>query len=62
MLYQTHVAGGIIAGLLAGSNPVGILVSGAASLLPDVDSPHSFAGRRIWPFSALIQHTAGHRG
>jgi membrane-bound metal-dependent hydrolase YbcI (DUF457 family) len=62
MLYKTHIAGGIIAGLLVGFNPVGIIISGAASLLPDIDSPHSFAGRRIWPISALIQHTAGHRG
>jgi inner membrane protein len=62
MLYKTHIAGGIIAGLLVGFNPVGIIISGASSLLPDIDSPHSFAGRRIWPISALIQHTAGHRG
>lgn len=62
MLYPTHVAGGIIAGLLVGSNPVGVLLSGVASLLPDIDSPHSVAGRKIWPISLLIQHTAGHRG
>lgn len=62
MLYQTHIAGGLIAGILVGSNPIGILIAGTAALLPDIDTPHSVMGRKLWPFSVLIKHTVGHRG
>jgi inner membrane protein len=30
--------------------------------LPDVDSPHSFLGRKVLPVSVTLEATAGHRG
>ncbi len=32
------------------------------SLAPDLDSPHSFLGRRFWPLSWTVQAAVGHRG
>ncbi len=31
------------------------------TLLPDIDTSKSFFGRKIWPLSAIIKYTAGHR-
>ena len=66
MLYRTHLLGGVAAGLVLAGNfdtmltAVGITC--AASLLPDIDSPHSKLGRLVpfisWPLNATI----GHRG
>ena len=38
-----------------------ILTAVLFSLLPDLDTPKSFIGRRIWPLSWLIKLIVGHR-
>lgn len=62
MLWQTHLAGGLIAGTLVGVNPAGIAIAGLSALLPDIDSPKSYLGSKIKPVSALLSLTVGHRG
>jgi inner membrane protein len=37
-------------------------VGALAGLLPDIDSPGSTIGRRVWPVSAFVSATARHRG
>jgi inner membrane protein len=32
------------------------------SLVPDMDSPHSHLGRRLWPLSWTVSAIVGHRG
>jgi inner membrane protein len=67
MLWRTHFIGGVLAGtgaaLLLRSDPLLFAgVAGFASLLPDLDSPKSFVGRKVWPVSAGVDYTLGHRG
>ncbi len=62
MTYKTHLLGGIIAGAIVGINPVGVAVAGVASLLPDIDTPHSKLGGKIKPISRVLNMTLGHRG
>jgi len=62
---KTHAAAGALAGSLVGKvvgDPVSGLAAGAlAALLPDVDHPGSWAGRRLRPVSVLLEAVAGHR-
>jgi len=63
----THAAAGALAGAavahLTGGNPALCMGVGAlAGLLPDIDSPGSTIGRRIWPVSAFVKATTRHRG
>ncbi|MGL5330899.1 MAG: metal-dependent hydrolase [Peptostreptococcaceae bacterium] len=39
-----------------------IAATSLGSLLPDIDTPHSFLGRRIFPISWLINKVFHHRG
>jgi inner membrane protein len=63
----THAAAGALAGAavahLTGGNPALCMGVGAlAGLLPDIDSPGSTIGRRVWPVSSIVSATARHRG
>lgn len=69
MMAGSHAALGAAAWLvvaphfgLSGSAalPLGLAVGGA--LLPDIDHPKSWVGRRLAPFSSLIARLLGHRG
>lgn len=70
MLGLNHVIVGSLACLaadrLAGlGGPALVNLLGAAalgSLAPDLDSPHSFLGRRFWPLSWTVRAAVGHRG
>lgn len=71
MLWRTHFALGIGTGALYGTatyphDPLTAAlfagISGAASLLPDVDSPHSKLGSKVRPVSDVLNLTLGHRG
>lgn len=69
MMAFSHVALGVISASAAqvavtdaGLSPLALVAAGAGSLAPDIDSPHSWLGRRLpfisWPLAGLI----GHRG
>jgi inner membrane protein len=69
MMARSHVVVGIAAWIaaapllhLSAADPayVGLAVAGA--LLPDVDHPKSWVGRRSRPISTAIAATLGHRG
>lgn len=67
MMGRTHMAVGAAAGSVVAVTmpdawlPV-VLAAVVGSILPDLDHPHSKAGRRIRPISDLLYWTAGHRG
>ena len=42
--------------------PLLMAVGAGGSLLPDIDHPGSWVGRRLWPISAIISSVCGHRG
>ena len=69
MMAFSHVVLGVMAasaaeGVTTGTalSPMAVVAAGAGSLMPDIDSPHSWLGRRLpfisWPLAGLI----GHRG
>ncbi|MCR4441944.1 MAG: metal-dependent hydrolase [Peptococcaceae bacterium] len=65
MLWRTHVLGGAAAGLLVSEPSAAIsamAVGAAAALLPDIDSPFSQVGRRVFPAAWILKLTVGHRG
>ena len=67
MMGRTHLALGAVAGVhLAALSPrLGLPIMAAAligAILPDVDTPYSKLGRRLWPLSRIILMTFGHRG
>lgn len=63
MLWRTHLMTGITAGyLIAGPDPTVLLTAGVAALLPDIDHPNSYIGRKIPVIPKLIKATLGHRG
>lgn len=67
MLWRTHFIGGVLAGTGAGlllhSDPLLFAgVAGFASLFPDLDSPKSKLGSKVYPVSAALSLTVGHRG
>jgi inner membrane protein len=68
MIYKTHLATSIavgagIAKLVSFPFTIGYF-SGIAlgSLLPDIDEPKSFLGKRLWFLSLFINKKFGHRG
>ncbi|MGD6846305.1 metal-dependent hydrolase [Rossellomorea aquimaris] len=67
-MYKTHLATSITAGmvfakLLSYPFTIGYLGGVAiGSLLPDIDHPNSFIGRRSFGISNVIYNTFGHRG
>lgn len=68
MMVGTHILAGVAAwsgvewldGHMAG--PEGLMAAALGSLLPDIDHPKSWLGRRIRPVSLLISKIFGHRG
>ena len=69
MMVLSHVlVGGAVwvgAARLGGQPPGDALALGAAvigSLLPDLDHPSSWLGRRLWPVSRPLALLLGHRG
>lgn len=62
MKWQTHLAGGILTGMLAGANPAGMVVAGISALLPDIDTFNSKVGRASPLLSIPIRIIFGHRG
>jgi inner membrane protein len=40
---------------------IGMIAGGIAGLKPDIDSPGSTMGRRLWPVSAALKGTVKHR-
>jgi inner membrane protein len=43
-------------------DPASLGLAGIGSLLPDVDHPRSWIGRRLWPISRPLAALFGHRG
>lgn len=69
MMAGSHVALGAAAWMLAAPHfgqdalrPAGLALAVAGSLLPDIDHPKSWAGRRLRPVSDLVAAVFGHRG
>jgi inner membrane protein len=69
MMARSHVIVGLATWIAAAPmlhlspvDPVYIGLAVAGSLLPDIDHPHSWFGRRTRPISTAIAATLGHRG
>lgn len=43
-------------------DPASLALVAAGSVLPDMDHPASWVGRRLWPFSHVLARLLGHRG
>lgn len=61
MLYRTHAAGGFLAGFLLTGNLGCGAVAAVSALLPDVESPKSFVGRKLPGVSHAGEMVFGHR-
>ncbi|WP_051275717.1 metal-dependent hydrolase [Desulfovirgula thermocuniculi] len=65
MTGKTHAAAGAFVGAalghLAGEPYLGMALGALGGLLPDVDHPGSWAGRRLRPVAVLLENLAGHR-
>lgn len=61
MRYGTHVLGGILAGALINPTPQGVLLAGMGSLIPDIDEPNSYLGKRVKLLSVPVNRGFGHR-
>lgn len=69
MMAGSHVALGAAAWLVASphlglgpAGPAGLLLAVGASLLPDIDHPKSWVGRRTGSLSVALSAMLGHRG
>lgn len=73
MNYKAHSVGGICTGLAFSIATMpqenqflytAVITTSAllGSLLPDVDEPNSFIGKKVWLLSKIIKFTTGHRG
>lgn len=73
MNYKAHSVGGVCSGLafsiatMPQENQflyVSAITASSllGSLLPDIDEPNSFIGKKVWLLSKLIKFTTGHRG
>jgi inner membrane protein len=69
MMAKSHVAVGLAAWMgsapllhVSPLDPWYLLLAVAGSLLPDVDHPKSWVGRRTRPVSTMIARVLGHRG
>ena len=69
MLAGSHVALGAAAWLIAAPHfdqspldPAGLALAVLGGLLPDIDHPKSWVGRRVRPVSNIIAAVFGHRG
>ena len=61
MLYKTHAAGGFAAGLALAGDPISGLIAMVSALLPDIESPDSFIGRKVPVVSHGNKMIFGHR-
>jgi inner membrane protein len=61
MLYKTHAAGGFAAGLILTGDLLSGLIALVFALLPDIESPDSFIGRKIPVVSHGNKMIFGHR-
>lgn len=69
MMAKSHVVVGIAAWFVAAPllhraplDPIDLGLAIAGSLLPDIDHPQSWVGRRTRPVSTVIARSLGHRG
>src|ERR1700712_3848689 len=69
MMAKSHVVVGVACWVaaapllhVAAFDPVYLVLAVAGSLLPDIDHPKSWVGRRSRPVSTAIAATLGHRG
>lgn len=69
MMAKSHVVVGFAAWVAAAPllhlpplDPTYLALAVAGSLLPDIDHPHSWIGRRTRPVSTAIARALGHRG
>jgi inner membrane protein len=69
MMAKSHVVVGLAAWIAAAPllhlsplDPVYLALAVAGSLLPDVDHPNSWVGRRSRPISTAVAAALGHRG
>jgi inner membrane protein len=69
MMARSHVIVGLACWIVAAPplhvailNPMNLAIVVAGSLLPDIDHPKSWVGRRTRPVSTAIAATLGHRG
>ena len=69
MMAGSHVVVGMAAWTLAAPHlglspldPAALAMAAAGSLLPDIDHPRSWVGRRAWMISRPLAATIGHRG
>ena len=65
MTGKTHAAAGAflgaLAGKLAGEPYLGLALGALGGLLPDIDHPGSWAGRRLRPLAVVLETLFGHR-
>lgn len=61
LLYKTHAAGGFIAGFLITGDPLSGAIAMVSSLIPDIESPKSFIGRKLPIISHANRMVFGHR-
>lgn len=67
MLYYTHLAAGLLFGLLAlpfnsGNTYIFLLFALFGAILPDIDLPHSKIGQKAGILSHIFKFLTGHRG
>jgi inner membrane protein len=69
MMAGSHVVLGVAAWMIAAPHlgfspyaPVSVAVAAGAALIPDVDHPKSWIGRRMRPLSSELAKLLGHRG
>ncbi|MBO1075299.1 metal-dependent hydrolase [Roseomonas marmotae] len=69
MMAGSHIALGAAAWFVAAPrfgmpalDPVSIGLAVFGSLLPDIDHPKSWVGKRVWPISLICGRIFGHRG
>jgi len=69
MMAASHVVVGIAAWAWAAPHlglpsfdPIALALATTGSLLPDIDHPHSWVGRRVWMISRPLAAMIGHRG
>lgn len=70
MMALTHTLVGVGGYVALGSffpesinvSAMGIGAVAGGSLLPDIDDPHSWLGRRLWPLAYIVSTLTRHRG
>jgi inner membrane protein len=69
MMARSHVVVGAAAWMIAAPHlgfspfsPTSLAIAAGAALIPDVDHPKSWVGRRLRPLSSQLANLLGHRG